>query len=254
MSSWPPAALVTGAASGIGRATTELIIERGGRVVAIDADPDALARLTPHDRLLTVVGDVTSEAANVTAVALAETTWGRLDVLVLNAGVQGSGPIESVDLDVFDRSIAVNLRAAVLGLRVGLPALRRAGGGAVVITASNTGLNGEANRWPYAAAKAGVLNLMRSVALDVAAAGIRVNAVCPGPTLTGMTGPIATDDPTRYDGLRRNVPQQRWAQPSEIAEAIWFLASPAASFITGVALPVDGGVSANTGQGALPTA
>ena len=254
MSSWPPVALVTGAASGIGRASTELIIERGGRVVALDVAAAALAGLAPHDRLRTVVGDVTSEAANAAAVALAETTWGRLDVLVLNAGVRGSGPIESVDLEVFDRAIDVNLRAAVLGLRAGLPALRRAGGGAVVITASNTGLNGEASRWPYAAAKAGVLNLMRSVALDVAAAGIRVNAVCPGPTITGMTGPIATDDPTRYDALRRNVPQQRWAQPAEIAEAIWFLASPAASFITGVALPVDGGVSANTGQSALPTA
>ena len=247
---WKPVAVVTGAANGIGRATTELFVARGGRVVAMDIAADALVGLPPSSSLITLVGDVTSEAANADAVARAERTWGRLDVMVLNAGVRASGPIDTVDLDVFDKSIDVNLRSAVLGLRVGLPALRRAGGGSVVITSSNTGLNGETNRWPYAAAKAGVLNLMRSVALDVAIDNVRVNAVCPGPTLTGMTVGIEAE---RYDRLRRNVPQQRWAQPSEIAEAIWFLASPAASFITGVALPVDGGVSANTGQGLLPT-
>jgi meso-butanediol dehydrogenase / (S,S)-butanediol dehydrogenase / diacetyl reductase len=204
-------------------------------------------------QIVPFVGDVTYEEANAAAVALAEATWGRVDVLILNAGVRASGPIDTTDLDEFDRSINVNLRSAVLGMRVGIPALRRAGGGAVVITASNSGLNGEVNRWQYAAAKAGVLNLMRSIALDVAIENIRVNAVCPGPTLTGMTSDLLTHAPARYDSLRRVVPQQRWARPSEIAEAIWFLASPAASFITGVALPVDGGVSAHVGQGELPT-
>ena len=135
------------------------------------------------------------------------------------------------------------------------PASRRCAApaeGAFVITSSNTGLNGEPNRWPYAAAKAGVLNLMRSVALDVAAEDIRVNAVCPGPTLTGMTERMPVEQPERYEALCRNVPQQRWATADEISEVIWFLASPAASFVTGVAVPVDGGVSANTGQGTLP--
>jgi meso-butanediol dehydrogenase / (S,S)-butanediol dehydrogenase / diacetyl reductase len=247
---WKPVAVVTGAASGIGRATTELIAERGGRVVAMDIKPDGLPR---HDNVIAFAGDVTSEAANAEAVALAEHTWGRLDVLILNAGVRASGPIDTASLEVFDHSIEVNLRSAVLGMRVGIPAMRRTGGGAVVITASNSGLNGEVNRWQYATAKAGVLNLMRSVALDVAVDNIRVNAVCPGPTLTGMTSDIAVRAPDRYDSLRRAVPQQRWAEPREIAEAIWFLASPAASFITGVALPVDGGVSAHVGQGELPS-
>ena len=253
---WKPVVVVTGAASGIGRATTELIVERGGRVVAMDLAADALtslATLVPSDSIVPFVGDVTSEQANADAVALAEKTWGRLDVLVLNAGLRASGPIDTADLDVFDRSINVNLRSAVLGLRIGIPAMRRAGGGSIVITASNSGLNGEVNRWQYAAAKAGVLNLMRSVALDVAVDNIRVNAVCPGPTLTGMTSDLAVHAPARYDSLRRTVPQQRWAEPREIGEAIWFLASPAASFITGAALAVDGGVSAHMGQGELPS-
>ena len=255
-STWQPVVLVTGAGSGIGRATVELIVARGGRAVAMDLDAGALTALSAGDAagdaLVTTIGDAADEADNTAAVALAESTWGRLDVLVLNAGVRASGPIDTVDLAVFDRSIEVNLRGAVLGLRAGIPALRRAGGGSVVITASNSGLNGEVNRWPYAAAKAGAVNLARSVALDVAHEGIRVNAVCPGPTFTGMTDTIAVDHPERYEHLRRAVPQQRWAQPSEIAEAIWFLCSPAASFVTGVALPVDGGVSAHTGQGILP--
>jgi 3-oxoacyl-[acyl-carrier protein] reductase len=247
--SWKPVTIITGAGSGIGKAMTELVLARGGNVVAIDVNCDGLAA---RDALITIAGDVTKEDINHEAVAAAERRWGRLDVMALNAGVRGSGPIDTVDLAVFDRSIDVNLRAVVLGLRAGIPAMRRTGGGAVVITSSNTGLNGEVNRWPYAAAKAGVLNLMRSVALDVAVDGIRVNAVCPGPTLTGMTDNMAATDPARYDRLRRNVPLQRWAEPAEIAEAMWFLTSPAASFITGVALPVDGGTSANTGQAALP--
>jgi meso-butanediol dehydrogenase / (S,S)-butanediol dehydrogenase / diacetyl reductase len=245
---WRPVAVVTGAASGIGLATVQLLTDRGGRAVAVDLSAEALTAFDGNPAVRTLVGDVTDEAVNAAAVALAEQTWGRLDTLVLNAGVRGSGPIDTVDLDVFERSIDVNLRAVVLGMRVGVPALRRAGGGAIVVTSSNTGLAGEANRWPYAAAKAGVINLARSVAIDLGPEGIRVNAVCPGPTITGMTAQVAAAQPERWAQLQANVPQRRWALAEEVAEAIIWLASPAASFVTGVALPVDGGVTANTGQ------
>ncbi|OZE38880.1 short-chain dehydrogenase [Rhodococcus sp. 05-2254-4] len=241
-------AVVTGAGSGIGRATAEIILENGGSVVAFDTAAESLDWLSGNDNAVPFVGDVTRQDDNRAAVRHAETSFGHLDALVLNAGVPASGSIETLDMEVFDRSIEVNLRAVVLGVRESIPAFRRTGRGSIVITASATALGGEPNRWPYAAAKAGAVNLARSFALDLANDRIRVNAVCPGPISTGMTRRIEDNTPDRYEALKTMIPLHRWGTAREVGEVIAFLASPLASFVTGVAIPVDGGATCGSGQ------
>ena len=240
-------AVVTGAASGIGRAAAERIVAEGGSVVACDRDEAQLTWAADNDRIATVTGDVTDVATNERAVSVAIERFGRVDAIVLNAGIAMSGDLLTMPIEQFDRVIDVNVRAVVLGMRAAIPDMRRAGGGAIVVTASTSGIGGDPNMWPYNTSKGAVINLVRATAIDLAADNIRVNAVCPGPTETGMTIGIR-HVPEIYDGLRRHIPMQRWGKSSELAAAISFLASPDASFITGVALPVDGGITANTGQ------
>ncbi len=248
MSDWASrVAIVTGAASGIGRAATQRILEQGGRVVAVDHQPHGFDGLldTNQANARIVIGDVTLEETYARAIEAAQ-EFGGLNAMLLNAGLVASGPIESLDMAAFDRVIDVNLRAVVLGVRAGLPLLRQAHAPSIAVTASVSGLGGDPGMWAYNAAKGGVVNFVRAAALELGREGIRINAVCPGPTHTGMTEGVLQSP--MHEELRRHIPLGRWGEAAEIAAVLTFLASPVASFVNGAIVPVDGGVFAGSAQ------
>ena len=238
---------VTGGGSGIGRATVERLVADGASVVAVDLSDQSLEWTRTVDRVVALAGDVTLEETNEAMVAAAEEHFGALHGVFLNAGVAGFGLIDRAPMAMFDKVMEVNVRAVALGIRAALPALRKVEGGAIVVTGSTSGLQADPGGWTYNASKAAVINMAKAAALDVAHEGIRVNAVCPGPTRTGMTKGMQ-ERPDVDGNIRSIVPMARWGDASELAAAAAFLLSPDASFITGVALPVDGGVNCNSGQ------
>ncbi len=175
-------------------------------------------------------------------IAAAVDAFGRLDVVFNNAGIDSPHhPLDQTDDDLFDRLVAVNLRGVFLGIKYAVPALRAAGGGSIISTASAMGLVGRRGIAAYGATKGGVVALTMGAALDLAADNIRVNCICPGMIYTGLADTPANKNSHLPPDRPMPVPMARYGSPREIATAAVFLASDDSSYMTGVALPVDGG-------------
>ncbi|GAA1538667.1 SDR family NAD(P)-dependent oxidoreductase [Nocardioides humi] len=248
-------AVVAGAGSGIGRAVAAAYVREGGRVLVADrsgAEQDVAREIGSAATPLSA--DMTDPARVESMVREAHARHGRLDAVINTVGVcDVFDPIVDLDPADFDRIVRVNLTSAFLSIKYAVPLMRAAGGGSIVTFSSVGGFAATEGIAAYSAAKAGIVMLTRSAALEYGPDNIRVNAVCPGPIRTPMNEPVFAE-PGRYDALRASIAMDRVGEPDEVAEMAVVLASDRASFVTGVALPVDGGrlVSADSRRAATP--
>lgn len=242
-------AIVTGAGSGIGEATARRFSLEGAAVVLVGdhrGNIDAVAKDLPRDRTMVQKADVSKLAEMEKVVAATVRKFGALHVMVNNAGVFEGSDVVKTKPKEWDRVIAVNLGGVFNGSRAALPQLLKTRG-CIVNTASVSGLGGDWDASAYNASKGGVVNLTRAMALDYGKQGVRVNAVAPSFTLTHMTQDMAKNKKLVAKFMER-MPLGRIIQPSDVAAVIAFLTSDDARMVTGVILPVDGGVGASNGQ------
>lgn len=241
-------AVVTGAASGMGKATAELFADEGAKVALCDVNGDAVEAVAAGIR--EAGGDARAWAVDLSDAEViagfvddVRAAFGPVDILVNNAGVSLGGPIGQAEFeDVWHATFDVNLHAQMRLIRACLDDLMRDGDGRVVNISSTEGLGGSANASPYTASKHGVIGLTKSLAVELGKHGVTVNAICPGPINTGMTQVIPDDDKATF--ARRKTAIRRYGEPEEVAQMTLSLVLPAASYITGVAIPVDGGMRA----------
>jgi NAD(P)-dependent dehydrogenase (short-subunit alcohol dehydrogenase family) len=244
-------AIVTGAASGIGRASALRFAAEGAQVVASDLAEEGLAEtiaLAEGGRVVGMPADAGREDDVASLVAHAQSQFGGLDAFFANAGIGGDmTPFWENTVDSWSEVLRINLIGPFLALKHAAPVMREAGGGSIVCTASVAGLRSGAGPSAYSASKAGVVNLVMTSAQQLTGSGVRVNAVCPGLIETGMTRPMF--DMARAAGKDDKIgqlnPLRRAGQPNEIANMVTFLVSDEASYVNGQALAVDGGLSSS---------
>lgn len=247
-------AVVTGGASGIGAATVKRFHAEGASVVIADINDalgQALAAALGDGRAIYQRTDVASWPEVEALMARAVSAFGRLDIVFNNAGIGCFGATPDLSIEEWKRVIDIDLNGVFYGCKAAIPLMRKTGGGAIINTASASGLAGDYHFTAYNAAKGAVVNYTRAVGIDHAAEGIRVNAVCPGPVDTPIIAGIKDMQgvPEAWD---RCVPIGRFARAEEIANVVAFLASDEASYMVGAIISVDGGLSAHTGQPNLP--
>ena len=249
--------IVTGAGTGLGRATAQLLARHGASVALVDLNPDGLAVTrdlivaeAPEAALLTITADVAREAEVAGYVEQAHAHFGHIDGLYNNAGIEGKqNPAEAYDTEVFDRVIDINLKGVFYGMRYTLPHLREQGSGAIVNVASVGGIRAIPNQMAYVASKHAVVGMTKVAAVEYGVHGVRVNAIAPGVIMTEMVKgsfiQIAGEDGWQEAG-RQYVsanPMQRFGQPEEVADVVTYLLSDQASFVNGIVVAIDGGQS-----------
>lgn len=244
-------AIVTGAGSGIGRASARLFAREGAKVLCVDRAADAVGEtvaLIEQDdgTALSIAADAGNEAQVEAFVQRAIDEWGGVDVLYANAGISGGQKrLFEQTVEDWNEILRVNLVGVFLAVRAAARDMVGRGSGAIVATASVGGMRANAGNGPYGASKAGVISFVQTAATDLAGTGVRINAVCPGLIETGMTSPLFTR--ARERGTEGKIgqlnPLRRYGHPEEIAAMALFLASDEASYVNGCAFPVDGGLS-----------
>ena len=238
-------ALVTGAASGMGRATAHLFADEGARVAVTDVSAQGVDAVVKEIReaggdAAGWVFDVRDPARTVEVVDQIVERFGALDILVNNAGITHIAPIEGEEFEAgWNEVLDVNLSSHARLIRAALPHLKRGGAGRIVNIASTEALGGQRLLTSYTAAKHGVVGLTRALAVELGDRGVTVNCVCPGAIRTGMTAPIPEEAKSKF--ARRRVPLRRYGEPEEVAHATLSLVLPAASYINGASIVVDGG-------------